>query len=151
MIIIAACLLSLEPCLTLRDADTGKIWIRLPVRDRSEFSIEFVHSVNQTPVRDAYVISGREIQPVATYFYNFGAGMQTDLEEGQSLNHHPDGSMSITGFQQSFKQLNYIVGTVSDHVLTIDGKQVSLRELCGSNAAVTFAVEERIKIVFASQ
>ena len=148
IIIIAAHFLSVETYLTLLSTNNGRVFARLPLGEGSEFSIEFVHSVNQTPVRDAFVISGKEIHPVATYFHAFGAGMQTELEHGQVLHHHEDGSMSITGFTQSFTQLNYIVGTVSDHILIINGERLSLRELCGSNAAVTFKTEERLRFEF---
>ena len=148
IVIIAAHFISFELCLTLRSTDTHKVFARWTVCDNDEFSVEFVHSVNQTPVKDVFAVSGREILPVATYFRAFGAGMQTDLEDGQVLNRHDDGFMSITGFTQRFTQLNYIVGTVSDHILMVDGEKISLRELCGMSAAVTFTVEERLTLEF---
>ncbi|GHV49896.1 hypothetical protein AGMMS49579_02620 [Spirochaetia bacterium] len=79
-----------------------------------EFAVEFIHSVNQTPVRDTFRIEGRRIKPVSTLFYNFGAGMQTDLSEGQLLTRRSN-ALVISGFTQSFNELNFIVGTVSDH------------------------------------
>jgi len=151
IIIIAANFFSVESFLTLQSTDKGNVFVRFPIVDNAEFSIEFIHSVNQAPVRDVFIVSEGEILPIATYFYAFGAGMQTELEAEQSLNYHQDGSMSITGFTQRFAQLNYIVGTVSDHILTIGGERVSLRELCGSNAAVTFKIEERLKLEFRKQ
>ena len=148
IIIIAAHFFSIEPCLVVRYTDTNRVIARFATSENTEFSIEFVHSVNQTPVRDVFTVSGKDIVPTATYFFAFGAGMQTALEAGQKLHHHPDGSLSITGFTQRFPQLNYIVGTVSDHILTVNGMRISLRELCGSNAAVTFTVEERIRFAY---
>ena len=38
--------------------------------------------------------------------------------------------------------LSYIVGTVSDHTLTLHGEEISLRELCGRNSKVAFSVEK---------
>ena len=146
--IIAATFFSFSPCLVLRDSANGKIFALWPVDDHSRFSVEFVHSVNQTPVRDVFMIDGGEIVPVETVFYSFGAGMQTELGEGQRLRYNEDGSMSITGFTQRLPQLNYIVGTVSDHILRIEEKNVSLRDLCGENAAVAITIEKRIQFEF---
>ena len=146
--IIAAHFVSCGPCLTLRDTDTGRVYARYPLGENGEFSIAFVHSVNQTPVEDVFAAAGKEIRPIATVFRSFGAGMQTELEVGQVLHHHPDGSMSITGFDRRYPKLHYIVGTVSDHILTINGARLSLRALCGSNAAVTFQIEERLQFDF---
>jgi hypothetical protein len=77
--------------------------------------------------------------PSATRFSSFGAGMQSDLETGQTLTRDGD-AMVITGFTQSFKKLNLIVGTVSDHLLIIGKEQVSLRERCGQNAHISIRV-----------
>lgn len=49
--------------------------------------------------------------------------------------------MIVSGFDREMPWLSYIVGTVSDHVLTIHGEAVSLRELCGKNSKVEFSCE----------
>ena len=151
VLIIAAAFISFKPYLLLQDTDSGRLYAKWPVNNGSEFSIEFVHSVNQTPVRDIFVVSGNRVIPVETVFYGFGAGMQTGLDEGQTLTYNSDGSMSITGFTQELDRLNYIVGTVSDHNMVINGESISLRELCGKNAAVTIIIEERITLEFGKQ
>ncbi|MDR2537855.1 MAG: DUF1850 domain-containing protein [Treponema sp.] len=130
-----------KPRLELRDADSGKRYAAWPIQDGEEFSIEFIHSVNQSPVRDTFRIDGKLIQPVATRFFDFGAGMQTSLETGQRMERDGD-ALIITGFTQSFPALNYIVGTVSDHILYIQDAALSLRELCGQNAHITVQVRK---------
>jgi len=72
-------------------------------------------------------------------FYSFGAGMQSDLEEGQTLSRDGD-AVVISGLNRTFTELNYIVGTISDHLLLINGRSISLRELCGRNAHVTLRI-----------
>ena len=62
--------------------------------------------------------------------------MQSDLEEGLTLSRDED-AMVITGFNASYRELNYIVGTVSDHLLILNGDVYSLRELCGRNAHIS--------------
>jgi hypothetical protein len=84
------------------------------------------------------------IKPVSTLFYNFGAGMQTDLQEGQQLTRQGD-ALVISGFTQSFNELNFIVGTVSDHIFFFGDEKISLRDLCGRNAHITFRAARPFK------
>ena len=126
--------------LVIKDAISGKNYGKWPLEESGEFSVEFIHSVNQGPVRETYKAEGKLIRPCSVRFSSFGAGMQSDLEEGQTLSR--DGNaLVISGFNASFKKLNYIVGTVSDHLLIINSKLVSLRDLCGRNAHITIYLE----------
>lgn len=125
-------------CLILKNGDTGELIKFFPVNEGEEFSITFVHSVNQTPVTDVYQVKSGKIYVVRTVYYAFGAGVQTELEEGQILEYGQDGSMIVSGFNRLMDRLSYIVGTVSDHTLQIGGDVISLRELCGRNTTVQF-------------
>ena len=122
--------------LEVRDQDSGKVYGKWFLEEGGEFSIEFIHSVNQSPVKDTFIIENGMIRLLSLRFYAFGAGMPTSLEEGQELSRDGD-AMIITGFNSSFRELNYIVGTISDHLLFINGETVSLRELCGRNAHIS--------------
>ena len=126
--------------LIIRDADSGKVYGKWPLNAAGEFSIEFVHSVNQSPVRETFRAENGMISPVRVRFASFGAGMQSDLEEGQAMIRDGD-ALVITGFKSSYKKLNYIVGTVSDHILHINGENISLRELCGRNAHISIVTK----------
>jgi len=125
------------------------VYSRQPIEDGAdfanggEFAIEFVHSVNNSPVRETFKIEGRRIRPAEVRFFSFGAGMQTELEEGMRMTRDGE-AMVITGFTRTFSELNYIVGTVSDHLLLLNGQTVSLRELCGKNAHITIRIRRRI-------
>ena len=44
--------------------------------------------------------------------------------------------MEISGITRTYDRLYYIVGTVFDYYLTINGEVINLRELCGRNAHV---------------
>jgi len=125
----------------ISDAETGRVYGRWAVDEDSRFAIEFVHSVNRSPVRDTFSIRGGEFLPVSTRFSGFGAGMQSDLEPGQTLSRDGD-ALVISGFSRSFRELRYIVGTVSDHLFFIHGKTVSLREICGKNAHILIQVSD---------
>ena len=126
--------------LEIRDAGSGRVYGRWPLGGSGEFAIEFIHSVHQSPVRETFRFEGGMIHPVSVRFASFGAGMQSDLGEGQTLTRDGD-AMVLSGFKTSFKTLNYIVGTVSDHLLFVSGESISLRELCGRNAHISIRVK----------
>ena len=88
----------------------------------------FIHSVNQYPLTDVYQIRDHKIYVVRTIYNNFGAGVQTELEDGQTLTYDENGEMVISGF---------------DKEITIHGKEISLRELCGRNSKVEFSCEHK--------
>lgn len=129
--------------LVLSDAGTGERYGTFPVELGDMFSVEFIHSVNKSPVRDYYEIrGGGEIYVVQTDYYGFGAGVQTELNPGETLEYGPDGAMQIKNIDKLLPNLTYVVGTVSDHVLYINGEEISLRDLCGRSSKVCFTVEK---------
>ncbi len=142
-IITAAAVLISDLCtpyLVMYVSDTNTRYITQKAEDGFMFSVEFIHSVNQTPLKDTYIIENEQIRAYSTTYRSFGAGVQTALDEGQSMTYDENGNMVITGFDITYDPLRYIVGTVSDHILTIDGKEISLRNLCGRNAKVVFEI-----------
>lgn len=127
--------------LTLRNGDSKEVYARYKVAEGDEFSVGFIHSVNKSPLTDVYQIKDHKIYVVRTIYYGFGAGVQTEIEDGQTLTFGEDGEMIVSGFDLEMPHLSYIVGTVSDHVLTIHGEEISLRDLCGRNSTVEFTCE----------
>ena len=132
-----------EDYLVLRNGDTKEEYARFRVSEGDEFSITFIHSVNQYPLTDVYQIRDHRIYVIRTIYNNFGAGVQTEIEEGQTLTYGENGEMIVSGFDREMPYLSYIVGTVSDHTLTIHGEEISLRNLCGRNSKVEFSCEHK--------
>lgn len=126
--------------LIMYDSDTGVRYITEKADDGLMFSVEFIHSVNQTPVKDTYIIENGEIRAYSTVYRSFGAGVQTALEGNQKMTYDEEGNMVITGFDITYDPLRYIVGTVSDHILTFKGEEISLRNMCGRNAKIVFEI-----------
>ena len=128
--------------LTISNADSGEVYARFPVREGDWFSIGFIHSVNKSPLTDYYEFHDHSIYVEKTVYYGFGAGVQTEIEEGQHLEYGDDGSMIVTGFHREIPDLIYIVGTVSDHTLVLNGGDpVSLSGLCGARQKVRFSCD----------
>ena len=78
-----------------------------------------------------------------TRYAEFGAGVQTELNAGETLSTGKNGEIVVSNIHKEIPHLSYIVGTVSDHILTMGKKKVSLRDLCGRNANVVFTFENK--------
>lgn len=129
--------------LLLRNQDDGKVYKTFDVDEGDIFSVEFIHSVNKSPVCDYFEIKDGEIYAVRTKYSAFSAGVQTEIADGQTLTYDENNNMIVSGFDLKFNSVRYIVGTVSDHVLEIGGKTISLRELCGKNAHIEFVIKRQ--------
>lgn len=129
--------------LVLRSGKTGKVFARYPMAEGDTFTITFIHSVNQKPYSDMYRIENETIYAEETRFAEFGAGVETELNEGEILSTGKDGEIVISNIHTPMKHLSYIVGTASDHILTVGEKEISLRDLCGRNATVVFTYEKK--------
>lgn len=129
--------------LVLRSGKTGKVFARYPMTEGDTFSVTFIHSVNQKPYTDMYRIEEEKIYAEETRFADFGAGVETELNEGEILSTGKDGEVVISHIHKEMKHLSYIVGTVSDHILSVNEKEISLRNLCGRNATVVFTYEKK--------
>jgi hypothetical protein len=124
--------------LVLSDGDTAEVYAKYDVQEGDRFSVSFIHSVNKSRVKEVYEIKSDGIYLEECIYSAFGAGVATEVEEGQTLTYNDDGEMVISGFNRKIDALSYIVGTVSDHILEINGEEISLRELCGRNSVVHF-------------
>ncbi len=131
---------NVKDTLVIYDTETNAIYQRIPVSEGTEFSVEFIHSVNQSPVIDVFRIDNETIIADRTIYSAFGAGVQTEIEDGQTLEYDEDGNMVVSGFDIVFPEVKYIVGTVSDHVFRIEGESISLTELCGKNSHIAFVL-----------
>ena len=128
-------------CIT--NKDTGDVIEKYKIKNIPyEFSVEFIHSVNNSPVRDYYEIDeDGNIYVTKTTYYGFGAGVQTQLNEGESFSYGDKGEMIVSNINKKIDHLTYFVGTISDHILRIEDKEISLTNLCGKNTHIEFIVK----------
>jgi len=122
--------------LTFTDVDTGEVYARFPVAEGDCFAIGFLHSVNKTPVLDVYYVEHGTLYVEQTIYYSFGAGVQTELNPGETLSYGVDGSMIISNIHKNFEQtgLTYLIGAASDHTFFLGAvmeEYVGLRGLVG--------------------
>ena len=145
LVVAAAAILAVfllrEPKLVLSNDESGKVYARLPLKDGDSFSVTFRHSVNKSDVTEIYQRRGKEIWLTGCIYYGFGAGVAEVLEPGWTLENGENGEMIIGNIEQKMYDLTYIVGTVYDHILDINGEKIILNELCGKNAKVCFSIK----------
>lgn len=127
--------------LILSDGNTGDVYAEFDAYEGMEFGVSFIHSVNKSEVYEIYEIKDGKIILMKCIYSSFGAGVATEIEDGQTLEYTDDGKMIISNINREMSGLSYIVGTISDHVLRIGKQETSLRELCGKNSVVRFEIQ----------
>ena len=128
------------PALTLSEQGSGRVLARLPLGDGESFSVTFRHSVNKSDVTEIYQRRGREIWLTGCVYYDFGAGVAEVLEPSWTLEIGENGEMILGNIEMRMDDLNYIVGTVYDHILDIGGEQIVLNERFGRNTRIHFSI-----------
>lgn len=144
MFIIATAILRIEHgenYLVICDGETKEEIAEFMFGETQEFAVKFRHSVNQSMVEDRYLIQDDAIMVYETVYYNFGAGVQTQLEEGQTLTEGEDGAMIIGDIDTVIPELYYNISPIYDHILEINDTEVSLKELCDDSRTVLLQYE----------
>ena len=128
--------------LVLSNAESGQVYADYPVENGDTFAVEFVHSVNKSPVRDVYEIRDGAIYNIQCIYYGFGAGVEEVLGGGETLSYGENGEMIISNINNRLDHMVLVVGTISDHTLYLDEEAISLRDLCGRSSKVLFTCEQ---------
>ena len=129
--------------LIIYNNDLDTIIKEFPLNNDDYFSIGFIHSVNMSPVIDYYKFNEKnEIFVYKTIYYNYGAGVETELENDETLRYGDDGSMIIENINKKIDPLIYYLSNVFDHKLKInDSKEISLWDLCGKNLTIRIEIK----------
>ena len=129
--------------LVLYNYKEGSVISKIPIQNNDFFSIGFIHSVNKSPVIDYFKFDDENnIYVYKTIYYNFGAGVETELENNETLRYGDDGSMIIENIDKKIDDLIYYLSDIYDHTLTInDQKKISLWELYGKKKMVLIKIE----------
>ena len=128
--------------LVLSDANSGQVYATFPIKDGDTFAVEFIHSVNKSPVRDVYEVRDGEIWNIQCIYYGFGAGVEEILLEGETLSYGDNGEMIVSNIDNCLGSMVIVVGTISDHTLFLGDEEISLRDLCGRSSKVLFSCEK---------
>ena len=129
--------------LILYNYKSGKEIASYPIGKDDYFYVKFNHSVNMSPVIDYYKYNeDNEIFVYKTIYYNYGAGVETELENDESLSYGSDGSMIIDNINKKIEPLTYYLSNIYDHKLSINGdEEISLWGVCGQNILINIIIK----------
>ncbi len=125
----------------IKNRDNGEVYASYSFKEGEQFAVSFIHSVNKTPVEDRYRITDGQIEIYETKYFGFGAGVQTELVGNQKLVMGDDGSMTITDIDTTIDNLAYNISPIYDHILILDDKQISLKQLCFPQRGIVIEYE----------
>lgn len=134
------------PCLEVRDRRSGKLLHLAPVKVGEQFEVNFVHSVEQTPVREVFEVRrDLSIYLVETAYESFGAGLPTEPDEGAKFVVE-GGKTRITGLDRRIGELLVGVSPVPGHVLKIREETMVLADLAepGTGLRITVVREPAV-------
>lgn len=152
IVIITMALLFLSSCnlnkvenkkLILYNNNLGTEIASFPIAKDDYFYVKFNHSVNMSPVIDYYKFNDKnEIYVYKTIYYNYGAGVETELENNETISYGADGSMIIENIDKKIDPLVYYLSDIFDHKLSIAGRdEISLWEVCGKNILINIVIK----------
>lgn len=129
--------------LILYNNESGSKIASFPIGVNDYFYVKFTHSVNMSPVIDYYKFNkDNEIYVYKTVYYNFGAGVETELEGDETMTYGDDGSMIIDNIDKKFDPLEYYLSSIYDHKLSINGQEeISLWDICGKNILIKIIIQ----------
>lgn len=122
--------------LVVTDAD-GTEQLTVPVEPGTTVTLEYTHSVEQTLVRDIYVIEDDTFVMSRMEFSSFGAGLPAQaavtVENGRYVYEPP---------AQQHATLRVTTGSVADHDLIVDGTRYDLAAIADGET-VELQIEAR--------
>ena len=129
-------------CVVMTDAETDEVYFQQPLEADGVFSVSYIHSVNKSNVEEYYRLEDDEICLFRTRYRAFGAGVATELEEGQTLSYE-DGYMIIENIHYQIPDLVYRVGTVSDPLIHIGEQSWHMKDLAPPLTSVRFTIQDK--------
>ena len=129
-------------CVVMTDAETDEVYFQQPLEADGVFSVSYIHSVNKSNVEEYYRLENDEIYLFRARYRAFGAGVATELEEGQTLSYE-DGYMIIENIHYQIPDLVYRVGTVSDPLIHIGTQSWHMIDLAPPLTSVRFTIQDK--------
>lgn len=129
-------------CLTMVNADTGKLYFSQPLEADNIFSVSYTHSVNKTNVEEYYRLEGNDLYLFKARYRSFGAGVATEIAPEQTLRYE-DGYMVIENIHYKLPDLVYKVGTISDPLIHIGAQTWHMNALAPSLTSVRFVIQNK--------
>jgi len=129
-------------CVVMTNVETDEVYFQQPLEADGVFSVSYIHSVNKSNVEEYYRLEDDELYLFRARYRAFGAGVATELEEGQTLSYE-DGYMIIENIHYQIPDLVYRVGTVSDPLIHIGEQTWHMKDLAPELTSVRFTIQNK--------
>jgi len=120
----------------------NRILLSRPVMGGDRFYIDYIHSLDKTPVRDIFLVSQKgELILLEEQYEWYGAG----------LAFHPEGKGNILFdenctrvlINRPYDPFHLRVGHIANHTLTVNSEKIPLLSIANGGDLLVFAIERR--------
>ncbi len=109
--------------LVVEDVDTGERYVTEPVETGSTVELQYMHSVEKTPVHDVYRVDGETLVNTRMEFESYGWGLPSGVNvtnvNGTFVYDPPE---PIT----TLDTLSVSPGRIANHTLVVDDRRIDL-------------------------
>ncbi|MGM0397393.1 MAG: DUF1850 domain-containing protein [Halobacteriota archaeon] len=114
-----------SPVLIVSDQETGEELLVTSVDDGTTVTLEYMHSVEKTTVRDVYVVDDGALRMTRMEFSSFGWGLPARADiDGRTA----EGEFYIAYDDRTYEKVNVVPGTVAGHTLVVGDEEYDLVE-----------------------
>ena len=118
--------------LEIVDAESGNKVFRTQVWPQDHFSLEYIHSVHRSRVKDIFEIDQyNRIVLTGTVFSDHGAGMPYKAHHGGTFSILSDGTFHIKDMHMFVPEIRLRTGREYDNAFQCEDRRVNLSRRCG--------------------
>ncbi|MGA4718655.1 DUF1850 domain-containing protein [Fictibacillus nanhaiensis] len=126
----------------IEDGKTARSLAFFDANEGSEFSIEYIHSIHKTPVREIYQVRHEEILQTEMRFQEFGVGMPSGAAEGEVFAQKGENYI-LSNMKRTFPSLDIRIGQIiANHTLLLNGNKYPFSAFSEKGSWVSIKVEK---------
>jgi len=126
---------------TITDYKTGRLLYYHAADTGDMFSVNYIHSVNKSPVEDFFFIGDQdELVLEKTVFKSFGAGVPASPEDGGDLKVYKD-RIEVIGIKRRIDNFLLFIGVTAEHRFKMDKDEFMLRHISHPQRNLMIRVE----------
>lgn len=124
----------------VRDTVSDEIYLSLPLKHESEFSMRWIHSVELEPWEEFFTVNtAKQIVLDRTRFKAFGAGVPESAGKRVDTT---DGYITFLDINQVMPTLIYGISPTAQHIFSYDNVDFPLYETVKADRGVEITVEQ---------
>ena len=113
----------------------------LPLKDGEDFSIQYTHSVNRSPVIDTIQRTGDTLTVRTSLFLTYGAGIPVLSDQVGSTYTETEEGFLLSGIDSEHESISLITGTYADHRLLYRQHEFVLKQTFGEKTLITLQAD----------